>query len=172
MTNHTFFIEHIPTPTGPMRLVTDGQGRVRALDWDDHEARLHRLLQRHYGKSAVTIEPRPGRSAAGAGLERYFSGDLTAIDSLDVATGGTPFQREVWATLRHIPAGRTLSYGALAKAIGRPDAVRAVGLANGSNPIGIIVPCHRVIGADRSLTGYGGGLERKRWLLHHEGVDC
>ena len=81
-----------------------------------------------------------------------------------------PFQREVWAALRAIPVGATTSYGRLAAAIGRPKAVRAVGLANGSNPIGIVVPCHRVIGADASLTGYGGGLERKRWLLEHEGV--
>ncbi len=83
---------------------------------------------------------------------------------------GTPFQRDVWAALREIPVGKTLSYGALAAKIGRPKAVRAVGLANGANPIGIVVPCHRVIGADSSLTGYGGGLDRKRWLLNHEGA--
>jgi methylated-DNA-[protein]-cysteine S-methyltransferase len=87
-----------------------------------------------------------------------------------VTTGGTPFQREVWAALRRIPAGQIASYGQLAARIGRPAAVRAVGLANGSNPVGVIVPCHRVIGANGSLTGYGGGIERKRWLLAHEGV--
>ena len=169
---HTFFIEHVATPTGPMRLVTDADGRVRGLDWNDNETRLQRMLQRHYGKGTLAIEPRPSRSGARAALERYFSGDLTAVDSIDVATNGTPFQRKVWAALRRIPTGQTLSYGELARKIGRPAAVRAVGLANGSNPIGIIVPCHRVIGADRSLTGYGGGLARKRWLLKHEGVDC
>src|SRR5262249_23027417 len=87
-----------------------------------------------------------------------------------VATRGTIFQREVWAALRRIPVGATLSYGALARELGRPRAIRAVGLANGANPIGIVVPCHRVIGSNASLTGYGGGIERKRWLLEHEGV--
>jgi methylated-DNA-[protein]-cysteine S-methyltransferase len=105
-------------------------------------------------------------------VHAYFAGDLSAIERLAVVTGGTDFQREVWAALRRIPAGRTLSYGALATQLGRPKAVRAVGLANGANPIGIVVPCHRVIGADGSLTGYGGGLERKRWLLAHEGAEA
>jgi methylated-DNA-[protein]-cysteine S-methyltransferase len=88
-----------------------------------------------------------------------------------VATGGTPFQRLVWAALREIAAGRTLSYAALAGRIGRPTAIRAVGLANGANPVGVVVPCHRVVGSDSTLTGYGGGLARKRWLLEHEGAD-
>ncbi len=88
----------------------------------------------------------------------------------DGVVEGTPFQRRVWAALTHIPAGETRSYGAQATQIGRPSAVRAVGLANGQNPIGLVVPCHRVIGADGSLTGYGGGIERKRWLLRHEGA--
>jgi methylated-DNA-[protein]-cysteine S-methyltransferase len=97
-----------------------------------------------------------------------MAGHTAVLDSLEVETAGTPFQRTVWHALREIPAGATMSYGALAKRIGRPSAVRAVGLANGANPIGIVVPCHRVVGADGSLTGYGGGLERKRWLLAHE----
>jgi len=104
-------------------------------------------------------------------LDAYFAGDLTAIDDVPVATNGTPFQRTVWAALRRIPAGTTTSYGALAASIGYPSAMRAVGLANGANPVAIIVPCHRVIGADHSLTGYGGGLPRKRWLLEHEGFE-
>jgi O-6-methylguanine DNA methyltransferase len=90
------------------------------------------------------------------------------LDFVAVKTGGTPFQRMVWSALREIPAGAPTSYGELAKSIGRASAVRAVGLANGANPIGIVVPCHRVIGANGSLTGYGGGLERKQWLLAHE----
>jgi methylated-DNA-[protein]-cysteine S-methyltransferase len=93
---------------------------------------------------------------------------VRAIDAVDVRTGGTDFQRRVWAALRRIPAGTTTSYGRLAAAIGSPSACRAVGLANGANPIGIVVPCHRVIGADKTLTGYGGGIDRKRWLLDHE----
>ena len=104
-------------------------------------------------------------------LDAYFAGDLGAIDNISVATGGTPFQRTVWAALHRIPAGMTTSYGALAVTIGRPSAMRAVGLAVGSNPVAVIVPCHRVIGADHSLTGYGGGLARKRWLLAHEGLE-
>jgi methylated-DNA-[protein]-cysteine S-methyltransferase len=102
----------------------------------------------------------------------YFDGDVRALDALPVKTQGTAFQSEVWAALRAIPVGQTRSYGQLAAAIGRPSAVRAVGLANGSNPVGVIVPCHRVIGANGTLTGYAGGLERKRWLLAHEAANA
>jgi methylated-DNA-[protein]-cysteine S-methyltransferase len=105
-------------------------------------------------------------------MARYFAGDLTAIEKLRVETGGTHFQHEVWRALRDIACGTTISYAQLAERIGRPNAVRAVGLANGSNPVGIVVPCHRVIGANGSLTGYGGGIERKRWLLEHESKRC
>lgn len=108
-----------------------------------------RLLRIHYGDTTLA----PARRA----LDAYFAGDLAAIDDIQVATGGTPFQRTVWAALRRIPAGTTTSYGALAAIIGRPSAMRAVGLAVGSNPVAVIMPCHRVIGADHSLTGYGGG---------------
>jgi methylated-DNA-[protein]-cysteine S-methyltransferase len=101
-------------------------------------------------------------------LARYFGGDLHAIDDLPVETGGTPFQQEVWRALRGIQCGTTTSYGKLAAQIGRAAAVRAVGAANGANPVSVVVPCHRVIGSTGSLTGYGGGLERKRWLLNHE----
>jgi methylated-DNA-[protein]-cysteine S-methyltransferase len=103
-------------------------------------------------------------------LSAYFAGELSALAGLTVLTGGTPFQRQVWAALRKIPIGKTTSYGALAQRIGRPNAIRAVGLANGANPVGVVIPCHRVIGADGSLTGYAGGLERKRWMLEHEGA--
>jgi methylated-DNA-[protein]-cysteine S-methyltransferase len=161
--------ELIPTPTGVIVLLTDAQGRIRALDWDDHQERMQRLLRLHYGPGGVTLRD-AGPSAARAALEAYFAGDLTALDDLEVETAGTPFQRAVWGALRSIPVGHTLSYGALAAQIGKPSAVRAVGLANGSNPIGVVVPCHRVIGANGALTGYGGGLPRKRWLLEHEGA--
>jgi methylated-DNA-[protein]-cysteine S-methyltransferase len=103
-------------------------------------------------------------------MRAYLAGRLDALDGLPVDAGGTPFQALVWAALRTIPPGQTWSYKALAERIGRPAAVRAVGLANGANPVGIVVPCHRVIGAGGSLTGYGGGLPRKRWLLEHEGA--
>ena len=171
-TSSTWFIEYMPTPIGTMVLLTDADDRVRALDWDDHLPRMVRLLKRHYGDGAALDQcaPRAEASAGRKALEAYFDGDIAAIDRVEVETGGTPFQRTVWAALRHIPAGCTTSYGALASTIQRPRAMRAVGLANGSNPIGIIVPCHRVIGAGGALTGYGGGLARKQWLLEHEGA--
>lgn len=103
-------------------------------------------------------------------LERYFAGDVRAIDKLEVDPGGTAFQAEIWRRLRDIPAGATRTYGELAHAAGRPDAARAVGGAVGSNPVPIVIPCHRVVGSDRSLTGFGGGLPRKKWLLEHEGA--
>jgi methylated-DNA-[protein]-cysteine S-methyltransferase len=151
-----------------MILVADREGNLRAIDWADHETRMNRLLQRHYGKDGFILHPAKNPSGLSDTLRRYFAGDVTAIDAIPVATAGTAFQREVWKALRGIPAGTTWSYGKLAERLGRPKAVRAVGLANGSNPIGIVVPCHRVIGANGSLTGYGGGMERKRWLLEHE----
>jgi methylated-DNA-[protein]-cysteine S-methyltransferase len=101
-------------------------------------------------------------------MTAYFAGDTDAIDELPTATGGTDFQRAVWAALRDVGAGRTVAYGDIAVAIGRPSAMRAVGMANGANPIAIVVPCHRIIGRSGLLTGYAGGLARKQWLLAHE----
>ncbi len=166
----TFKLERMASPVGTLLIVTDAEAHLRALHWEDDELRLQRRLQRHYGAGVVLHHSDGRASRARQALEAYFAGDLHAIDNIPVAAAGTPFQRDVWAALREIPVGKTLSYGALAAKIGRPKAVRAVGLANGANPIGIVVPCHRVIGADSSLTGYGGGLERKRWLLDHEGA--
>jgi methylated-DNA-[protein]-cysteine S-methyltransferase len=167
-TTQTFFVEHIETPTGRMRIVSDEARRLRAVDWDDHQTRMLDLLRRYYGPHAVSLRATAGRSRAAHALGAYFEGDLDAIVALATETNGTPFQHAVWAALRRIPAGRTTSYGALAAAIGAPNAVRAVGAANGANPIAIVIPCHRLIGANASLTGYGGGLHRKRWLLAHE----
>jgi methylated-DNA-[protein]-cysteine S-methyltransferase len=101
-------------------------------------------------------------------LTEYFEGSRQTFD-LPVLLEGTDFQKQVWEGLKHIPFGQTISYGDLARSIGKPSAVRAVGAANGSNPVSIIVPCHRVIGNNGGLTGYGGGLPRKEWLLKHEG---
>lgn len=161
-------LDRIGSPLGQVLVVTDAEGAVRALDFHDYEDRMRRLLRRHYGPVALTEgrAPEPVRAAVAA----YFDGDLAAFDAVTVKTGGTVFQQAVWAALRAIPAGETRSYGQLAAAVGSPRAVRAVGLANGSNPVGVIVPCHRVIGANGTLTGYAGGLERKRWLLAHEGA--
>jgi methylated-DNA-[protein]-cysteine S-methyltransferase len=171
MTVQTFLVEHIETPTGGMRVVTDDESRLRAVDWDDHEPRMHDLLPRHYGANSIQLREVSRPSKAVQSLLAYFDGELDTIAGLPTATNGTAFQCAVWSALRRIPVGRTVSYGMLAAQIGNPKAVRAVGLANGANPIAIIVPCHRVIGADASLTGYGGGLHRKRWLLAHEHGD-
>ncbi|MGH6846931.1 MAG: methylated-DNA--[protein]-cysteine S-methyltransferase [Methylocella sp.] len=170
MPNLIFNFVRVPAPTGDMLVATDDEGFLRALDWEDYEARMHRLLRLHYGANNVTLINARSASAARRSVETYLEGDLPAIDNLPVKTGGTAFQREVWAALSAIPAGQTVTYGALASRIGRPKTVRAVGLAIGANPVGVVVPCHRVIGAAATLTGYGGGLERKRWLLEHEGV--
>jgi methylated-DNA-[protein]-cysteine S-methyltransferase len=156
----------LASPVGDIALVWDQNEVLRALDFEDHEARLQRLLQRHYGRQELVAQPAP--AAFRAALAGYFAGELEAIALLPVATSGTAFQRRVWSELRRIPAGTTTTYGTLAAALGAPTASRAVGLANGANPIAIVVPCHRVIGADGTLTGYGGGLQRKRWLLDHE----
>jgi methylated-DNA-[protein]-cysteine S-methyltransferase len=162
--------ETLATPIGALVLISDEEGRLRATDWTNYDERMRRLLARHYGPDNFTLTPARTPSGLATALAAYFDGDLRAIDSLLVATEGTAFQKSVWQALRGIPAGHTISYGELARRLGKPAAVRAVGLANGANPIGVVVPCHRVIGSNGSLTGYGGGLERKRWLLNHEKV--
>ena len=162
------FIDRIDTPIGELLLVADRGGNVRAVDWADYEARMLRLLGLHYGKEGFQLDRALNPHGLREAITAYFAGNLQAIEGIPVTTAGTLFQRSVWEELRRIPCGTAISYGKLAERIGRPAAVRAVGLANGSNPVGIVVPCHRVIGSDGSLTGYGGGLERKRWLLDHE----
>jgi methylated-DNA-[protein]-cysteine S-methyltransferase len=161
-------IDRIDTPIGEMLVVADHHGNLRAVDWTDHDARMQGLLRIHYREDGFRLEPSRNLNGLTHALGSYFAGDLAAIDTLPVQTAGTPFQREVWLALRQISCGTTVSYAELAARIGRPKAVRAVGLANGSNPVGVVVPCHRVIGSDGSLTGYGGGIERKHWLLEHE----
>lgn len=153
-------------PFAELLLVTDADGQLRALDFADFEERMRRLLARHYG--GFTLAEGIVPVAITAALDAYFAGDLAALEAIPIATAGTDFQRQVWAALRQIPAGETSGYGALAARIGKPGAARAVGLANGLNPIGIVVPCHRVIGANGTLTGYAGGVDRKQWLLEHE----
>ncbi|MGA8493759.1 MAG: methylated-DNA--[protein]-cysteine S-methyltransferase [Terriglobales bacterium] len=162
------FVSRIDTPIGQMLVVTDRHENLRAVDWTDHEQRMRRLLCIHYGGNGFQFMSTHNANGLTDAIDRYFAGELEAIDALPVETGGTPFQRQVWRALRKIRSGTAVSYAHLAERIGRPTAVRAVGLANGSNPVGVVVPCHRVIGSDGSLTGYGGGIERKRWLLQHE----
>lgn len=161
-------IDHLPTPIGAMRIVADNEGNLRVAYFAEDDEDIRRHLQRHYGKDRFILEPKENPHGFTEDLTRYFAGDLDAIDSIPVKAIGTSFQQDVWHALRAIPCGTTTSYGKLAEQIGRPSAVRAVGLANGSNPIAVVVPCHRVIGSTGSLTGYGGGLNRKRWLLDHE----
>jgi methylated-DNA-[protein]-cysteine S-methyltransferase len=160
--------DRLHTPIGELVVVADREGHLRAIDWTDFETRMQRLLTLHYGARGFSLTPARNPHGLTDAISRYFAGDLAAIETLPVTTGGTPFQRAVWRALRNIPCGTTVSYLQLAEQIGRPTAVRAVGLANGANPVGIVVPCHRVIGSNGSLTGYGGGLDRKRWLLEHE----
>ncbi len=161
-------LHRLPTPLGEALALTDAEGRLRAFDWSDYAHRQQQLMRRHYGAGDPVEAPAP--APLRAALEAYFDGRLGALAELPWATGGTAFQRRVWQALTAIPPGETLSYGALAARLGVPKASRAVGLANGSNPVGLVVPCHRVIGANGRLTGYGGGLHRKRWLLRHEGA--
>jgi methylated-DNA-[protein]-cysteine S-methyltransferase len=158
-------LDEIETPLGSLVMVVDETFALYQLAFRDG----HRKRERSPSaatEAAATHASNPG--GVSDALRAYFDGELSAIDELVDNVVGTPFQRRVWAALRTIPCGTTLSYSELARRIGNPGAVRAVGLANGANPVSIVVPCHRVIGADGTLTGYGGGLERKRWLLAHE----
>jgi methylated-DNA-[protein]-cysteine S-methyltransferase len=157
------------TPIGEIVIAVDCDGNLRVLDWVDHADRMHSLLNRYYGRNGFTIEAAQNPAGITQTLQRYFAGEFSSLEAVPTQTAGTPFQQEVWRSLRQIPCGFNISYAELARRIGRPKAVRAVGLANASNPIGIVVPCHRVIGSGGSLTGYGGGIDRKRWLLQHEG---
>lgn len=161
-------LDTIDAPIGAFLIAADEAGTLRAVDFWADEAALRRLLRRQYGD--VPVEAGPAPAPIRKAFAAYFAGDIRALDQIPVATVGTGFQRKVWAALRRIPAGETRSYGELAAEIGDPGSQRAVGLANGQNPIAIVIPCHRVIGADGSLTGFGGGLPRKRWLLTHEGA--
>ena len=157
----------LESPIGSIRIAVRG-GRLCALGFDDHWKAEVRWLERRFG--AIDFARSNDPAGVVRALRAYFDGQLTAIDRIDVDAGGTSFQASVWHALRRVPAGRTTSYGELARAVGSPQAARAVGAANGQNPVSIVVPCHRAIGGDGQLVGYGGGLDRKRWLLEHEGV--
>lgn len=165
-----FLVDRLATPIGELLIVADRAGKLRTIDWTDHEARMRQLLDRYYGKGRYTLDQARDPGGLTRALHTYFKGDIEAIDRLPVETAGTPFQTSIWRALRKIRRGTTISYAELARRVGRPRAVRAAGLANGRNPISIVVPCHRVIGSNGSLTGYGGGLPRKKWLLEHEGA--
>lgn len=157
----------IPSPIGDLTLAARDE-RLCLLHFGAGQEYVVRTLARWY--PGVPIEDDPDPAGAATALARYFAGDLAALDDIPVELNGSPFQRRVWDALRAVRPGTTCSYADLARRIHAESAVRAVGAANGANPVALVVPCHRVIGSDGSLTGYGGGLERKRWLLGHEGV--
>lgn len=156
----------VETPAGPFRLAARG-GALVAACFIEAAPRLFARLEARFGP----LELREADDPAGAvsALRRFLAGELRALEAVPVDLGGTPFQRDVWSALRSIPAGRTVTYAEVARRVGRPRAVRAVGAANGANPVSVFVPCHRVVGSD-GLRGYAGGLERKEWLLAHEGA--
>ena len=157
-------VDCIDSPIGPLTVAVRAE-RICLLHFGGDEAAIDTTLERWYPG-----EPRDRRAIALVRglLSRYFAGEHAVIYTVPVELNGTPFQKKVWQALRRIPHGSTISYAELAKRIGEPSAVRAVGAANGSNPVALVVPCHRVIGSNGTLTGYGGGLDRKEWLLNHE----
>jgi|SRR5687767_6127913 len=154
----------VDAPVGPLTIAAH-DGRLCAL-WFGARADVEQMLSRWYPDEAVHTAADP--AGAVTALAAYFSGALGALDGVPIELNGTAFQRRVWERLRSVRAGTTASYREIACSIGAPAAVRAVGAANGSNPVALVVPCHRVIGSNGKLTGYGGGLDRKRWLLTHE----
>lgn len=158
-------IDRVQTPIGRVMVIVRDDSIV-ALEFHDHWDRTERNLTRRFGQFELNRVDDPGGNSSR--IRHYFDGDRAALDACPVDPGGTEFQKKVWATLPTIGWGQTLSYGELATRIKKPEASRAVGAANGQNPIALVLPCHRVIGADGSLTGYAGGLKRKQWLLAHE----
>ena len=158
-------LDAFDSPIGTVLIVADGE-HLCALDFADCEERMMKLLRRHYG--SFHLVPTPDPAGFSSRVHAYFAGDYHSLDAIPVNTGGTDFQQQVWAALRTIRVGTTTTYRELAIKLGKPTAYRAVGAANALNPVGIVLPCHRVIGADASLTAYAGGLTRKQWLLQHE----
>lgn len=168
MTSEHLFLDALPSPIGRLLLVSDEAQQLHMIEWEERDATLRTRLS----TSGAAWSDRSHTDAGSIGdpLRAYFAGAIDALAAVRVVMTGTPFQDAVWSALRSIPAGERRTYGDIARQIDRPTAFRAVGLANGANPVPVVVPCHRVIGSDGSLTGFGGGMERKRWLLKHEGV--
>ena len=162
----TLEVTTFPSPIGPLGLAAE-EGVLVAVTFDGLP-RLRDWARRVLGRCEWIDVDDP--ASVSTPLRRFFAGDLDALASVPVRLHGTEFQRRTWETLRRIPSGKTWSYRRLAQELGDPRATRAVGAANGQNPVPVIIPCHRVIGSDGSLTGFGGGLDRKRWLLQHEGA--
>ncbi|MGM3161562.1 methylated-DNA--[protein]-cysteine S-methyltransferase [Dickeya undicola] len=165
----TFLFDTLPTPIGDLLLIADENYHLRAVEWCEYEEKLYQSLNKRYRNDPFVLKACGNPGGLTDTLHAYFAGELHSIETLPVAAAGTDFQRQVWQALRTISCGSTITYGELAARLGQPGAARAVGLANGANPISIVVPCHRVIGAQGALTGYAGGIHRKQWLLTHEG---
>ena len=155
----------LPSPLGEIR-VFFRDGRLHGADFAEGATPTEDLLRARFGP--LQLRPGTAPDPVARAFARYFDGELAALEEIPLVTRGTVFQERVWRLLRKIPPGRTASYAELAKQLGKPQALRAVGSANGRNPISVVIPCHRVIGKNGTLTGYGGGLERKAWLLNHE----
>jgi methylated-DNA-[protein]-cysteine S-methyltransferase len=164
---HSLLTDRIETPIGEMVLVAR-DGVLLLLEFADAKGRVERELKARFQDYA--LQPVADPFGLTSRIRAYFAGELAAVDGLPTDGGGTAFDRQVWAELRRIPCGSTVSYGSIARKLGDVGLSRAVGTANGKNPIAVVVPCHRVIGADGSMTGYGGGITRKEWLLRHEGA--
>jgi methylated-DNA-[protein]-cysteine S-methyltransferase len=161
-------VDRIESPIGTIVLITNGD-RLCALDFADYEQRMLGLLSKRYQSFELIERINPHRFSSK--IRAYLAGDYASVRDIEIDLDGTDFQQLVWQELRQIPIGKTITYGELATRVGKPTAARAVGMANSLNPIAIVVPCHRVIGAKSKLTGYAGGLARKQWLLAHEGVS-
>lgn len=161
-------LSRMPSPLGDMLLATDADACIHALEFGHQQARLQRRLRMRH----ADLVPGPSPASIAGAVARYFEGDLTAIEAIATIIDGSELERRVWAALRRIPPGRTMSYGTLARSLGYADPRMAIdiGMANSANPIALVVPCHRVVGSKGELKGYAWGLERKRWLLAHEGA--
>lgn len=163
------FIDRLQTPIGELIIITDDTFRLLMVGFTDGHPRVDALLQSFRSDDRVPLVSMVDPGGISSALASYFVGEVSSIDALAVAATGTEFEHSVWSELRKIPSGTTCSYSQIATKVNRPKASRAIGMANGKNPIAIVVPCHRVIGANGALTGYAGGVERKLWLLRHEG---
>ena len=161
------WFDHVASPLGMVTLVATDSA-LCALDFPFGRSRMLAWLRSRFAR--VALKRRDDPNGYATHVRAYFSGDFGALDAIAVDSGGTPFQEQVWSTLRTIPVGATMSYREVAEVLRQPRAIRAVGLANARNPVCLVIPCHRVIGSDGRLRGYASGIWRKRWLLQHEGA--
>ncbi|MBW4466167.1 MAG: methylated-DNA--[protein]-cysteine S-methyltransferase [Pegethrix bostrychoides GSE-TBD4-15B] len=162
----TLTLEKLSSPIGRILVITDDQ-TLYGVEFEGYEARTYKFLAKRFGDYQLNIYQNSTKISQH--IQAYLEGDYHSLDQIPVSTSGTAFQQQVWTALRQIPVGTVMTYGELARQLNKPAAARAVGITNSLNPISIVLPCHRVIGANGTLTGYAGGLERKRWLLQHEG---